>query len=132
MAPTFRMLRESLTHMPIELALDIPIVAHGSDQLSGLCETLLNQFNKLWTFTRVDGMEPTNNLAERDLRKVVIWRKKSFGTRSRRGEGFVERITSVVETAKRHRKNALHFIQDAVVRFFAGQPAPYICESLGA
>ena len=105
--------------------------ANGSDELSGLCKTLLNDFNKLWTFTRVHGMEPTNNLAERDLRKLVIWRKKSFGTRSDRGQRFVERITSVVETAKRHGKNALSFIQDAVANFFAGKSAPYICESLG-
>lgn len=105
--------------------------ANGSDKLSGLCETLLNDFAKLWTFTKVEGMEPTNNLAERDLRKLVIWRKKSFGTRSGRGQRFVERITSVVETAKRHGRNALSFIQEAVTCFFAGAPAPYICENLG-
>jgi len=105
--------------------------ANGSDKLSRLCETLLNNFSKLWTFTKVKGMEPTNNLAERDLRKLVIWRKKSFGTRSERGQRFVERVTSVVETAKRHGKNALRFIQEAVISFFAGQSAPYICESMG-
>jgi transposase len=105
--------------------------ANGSDKLSGLCETLLNSLSKLWTFTKVDGMEPTNNLAERDLRKLVIWRKKSFGTRSERGQRFVERVTSVVETVKRHGKNALRFIQDAVENFFLGKPAPHICESLG-
>jgi len=105
--------------------------ANGSDKFSVLCKTLLDDFNKLWTFTKVYGMEPTNNLAERDLRKLVIWRKKSFGTRSARGQRFVERITSIVETAKRHGKNALRFIQDAVTNFFAGKPAPHICKSLG-
>lgn len=105
--------------------------ANGSDKFSALCKTLLDDFNKLWIFTKVHGMEPTNNLAERDLRKLVIWRKKSFGTRSARGQRFVERITSVVETVKRHGKNALRFIQDAVANFFAGKPAPYICKSLG-
>jgi transposase len=105
--------------------------ANGSDKLSVLCETLLNDFSKLWTFTKVKGMEPTNNVAERDLHKLMIWRKKSFGTRSNRGQRFVERITSVVETAKRHGKNALNFVQTAVSRFFAGQSAPHICESLG-
>lgn len=76
-------------------------------------------------------MDPTNNLAERDLRKLVIWRKKSFGTRSDRGQRFVERITSVAETVKRQGQNALEFIQDAVAIFFAGKPAPYICKDLG-
>ena len=106
-------------------------MANGSDQLCGLCERLLDDFDKLWTFTKVQGMEPTNNLAERDLRKLVIWRKKSFGTRSGRGQRFVERITSVAETVKRHGQNVLRFIQDVVVSFFTGKPVPYICESLG-
>ena len=105
--------------------------ANGSDKLSRLCKSLLEAFDRLWTFTRVQGMEPTNNLAERDLRKLVIWRKKSFGTRSDRGQRFVERITSVGETVKRHGQNTLLFIQNAVANFFAGKPAPYICENLG-
>jgi transposase len=96
-----------------------------------LCESLLEAFDKLWTFTKVQGMEPTNNLAERDLRKLVIWRKKSFGTQSNRGQRFVERITSVAETVKRHGQNVLRFIQDAVTSFFAGNSAPQIWENLG-
>lgn len=105
--------------------------ANGSDSLSGLCKRLLDDFDKLWTFTKVMGMEPTNNLAERGLRKLVIWRKKSFGTRSERGKRFVERITSVAETVKRYSNNVLKFIQDAVTQFYARKSAPYICESLG-
>lgn len=106
-------------------------VANGSEELCGLCERLLNDFDKLWTFTKVEDMEPTNNLAERDLRKLVIWRKKSLGTRSDRGQRFVERITSVAETSKRHGQNVLKFIQDVVTSFFAGKPMPHICENLG-
>ena len=105
--------------------------AKGSDKLSGMCATLLDNFDKLWTFTKVDGMEPTNNLAERDLRKVVIWRKKSHGTRSRRGEVFVERITSVAETLKRHGKNILHYIEQAVRSFYANKASPEICVGVG-
>lgn len=106
-------------------------LANGSDRLSGLCKRLLDDFDKLWTFMKVVGMEPTNNLAERDLRKLVVWRKKSCGTRSERGKRFVERITSVAETVKRHGNNVLKFIQEAVTLFYARKPAPYICESLG-
>jgi hypothetical protein len=102
--------------------------ANGSDKLSSLCDILLDDFDKLWTFTKVKGMEPTNNLAERDLRKLVIWRKKSFGSR---GQRFVERITSVIETVKRHSKNALQFVQEAVQSCYKGQSAHHISESLG-
>ena len=105
--------------------------ANGDDKLSGLCKSMLDTFDKLWIFTKVPEMEPTNNLAERDLRKLVIWRKKSYGTRSDRGQRLVERITSVAQTAKRHGVNTLRFIQDSLVNFFAGKPAPNICESLG-
>ena len=88
--------------------------ANGTDKLSRLCEKLLEDFDKLWTFSKVDGMEPTNSLAERDLRKVVIWRKKSYLTRSCRGERFVARVSSVAETLKKHGKNILRFLEQAI------------------
>lgn len=105
--------------------------ANGSDKLSGLCERLLEDFDKLWTYTKFNGMAPTNNMAERDLRKLVIWRKKSYGTRSDRGQKFAERITSIAETVKKQSKNALKFIQEAVENYFEGKAPPHICERLG-
>ena len=105
--------------------------ANGSDKLSRIFESLLNNFDKLWASVKVDDMEPTNNLAERDMRKLVIWRKKSFGTKSRRGEKFVERITSVAETLKRHGKNILRFLEQAVVSLFGCGGSPEICPTLG-
>ncbi len=106
-------------------------IANGSEKLYRLCETLLDHSNKLWAFMKIPGMEPTNNMAERDMRKLVIWRKKSYGTRSERGKNFVERITSVTQTLRRQRKNTLKFIQEAVVSFYCNREAPFISESLG-
>jgi transposase len=106
-------------------------MANGSDDLSKLSETLLDDFDKLWTFTRVARMEPTNNLAERDLRKLVIWRRKSYGTRSDRGKRFVERITTVAQTLKRQQRSILGFIQDAIIGFYNKAVTPFICEALG-
>ena len=106
-------------------------IANGSDKLSSLCENLSNSFDKLWTFTKVDGMEPTNNLAERDLRKLVIWRRKSYGTRSNRGELFVARITTIAETLKRHGVSVLRYLEK-VLRFTSrGVDLPQISPSLG-
>lgn len=105
--------------------------ANGSDDLSGLCDRLLEDYDKLWTFTRTPGMEPTNNLAERDLRKLVIWRRKSYGTRSERGKKFVERITTVVQTLKKQSRSILAFIQEAISNFYAQKPTPFISESMG-
>ena len=67
----------------------------------------------------------TNNLAERDLRKLVIWRRKSYGTRSERGKNFVERVTSIAQTLKKQSRSILAFIQEAVVSFYSGYECPH-------
>jgi transposase len=106
-------------------------IANGQNDLSELCDTLWDDFDKLWTFMKVQGMEPTNNLAERDLRKLVIWRRKSYGTRSERGKRFVERITSVSQTLKRQSKSILGYIQAVIVSFYARTFTPFISEAMG-
>jgi transposase len=106
-------------------------LANGSDALSKICGTLLEDFEKLWTFTKTLGMEPTNNLAERDLRKLVIWRRKSYGTRSERGKKFVERITTVAQTIRKHGGNVLHFVQQSIMCFYLRNQPPLISEAMG-
>ncbi len=106
-------------------------LANGSDALAKICGTLLEDFEKLWTFTRIPGMEPTNNMAERDLRKLVIWRRKSYGTRSERGKKFVERITTVAQTIRKHGGNVLHFVQRAIESFYSRSLPPLISEAMG-
>jgi transposase len=106
-------------------------IANGSEQLYHLSERLLDRFERLWTFMKIEGVEPTNNLAERDMRKLVIWRKKSYGSRSARGKRFVERMTTITQTLKRQRKNVLAFVQSAVKSFYYHDKPPLITESLG-
>jgi transposase len=106
-------------------------LANGSDALAKICGALLDKFEKLWSFARISGMEPTNNMAERDLRKLVIWRKKSYGTRSDRGKKFVERVTTVAQTIRKHSGNVLRFIQRAVECFYSQALPPLISEAMG-
>lgn len=106
-------------------------LANGSDELSGLCDRLLEEMHKLWAFSDFTNVDPTNNLAERDLRKLVLWRKKSYGTRSDRGQRFVERISTIAETLKRSCDNILGFIVKAIKAFYAGEPAPLTSSGLG-
>jgi transposase len=106
-------------------------LANGSDALAKICEVLLEDFEKLWTFTRISGMEPTNNMAERDLRKLVMWRRKSYGTRSDRGKKFVERVTTVAQTIRKQCGNVLHFIQQAIECFYSQVLPPLISEAIG-
>ena len=67
---------------------------------SATCFEILKVEEGLWTFTRVRGIEPTNNAAERALRFAVIWRRISGGTDRPCGSRFVERTLSVVYTVE--------------------------------
>ena len=88
------------------------------------CRRILKIEPALWTFVSQPGVEPTNNSAERALRKAVIWRKISYGTQSKTGSRFVERILSAVETCRQQERNPLDYLQLAVTAHRTGLPAP--------
>ena len=77
------------------------------------CANILAVERSLWTFVRVAGVEPTNNAAERPLRRAVLWRKKSFGTQSSAGSRFVERILTVVTTLRQQGRDVLAYLTNA-------------------
>ncbi len=81
---------------------------------AGACRELLAVEGSLWTFARVDGVEPTNNAAERAVRHAVCWRKTSFGTDSERGSRFVERMLTVVASCRQQGRGVLDFLVKAV------------------
>ena len=78
----------------------------------------------LWTFVRVDGVEPTNNAAERALRHGVLWRKSSFGTDSLAGSRFVERMMTVHTTLRQQQRNVLEYLCAACRAAINGQLPP--------
>jgi transposase len=90
----------------------------------GFCRELWDHHENLWTFVEVDGVEPTNNAAERALRHAVIWRKLSFGTQSAAGSRFVERLLTVIETCRRQSRNAFAWLTEAVRAHFRREAAP--------
>ncbi|MCX7424386.1 MAG: IS66 family transposase [Planctomycetia bacterium] len=90
----------------------------------GMCRELYEHRGWLWTFLRHEGVEPTNNAAERSLRHAVIWRKLSFGTQSAAGSRFVETMLTVIETCRQQRRNALAFVTAAIEAHLAHQSAP--------
>jgi len=77
------------------------------------CQNILKVEESLWTFARVEGVEPTNNAAERALRRAVLWRRKSFGTQSEAGSRFVERILSVITTLRQQGRDVLDYLTAA-------------------
>jgi len=58
---------------------------------------------------------PTNNEAERALRALVLKRKISGPTRSRRGADFIARGFSVYETCRRQGRDLWGFMHEAVI-----------------
>jgi len=88
------------------------------------CETLLKSFPSLWIFADDSRVDPTNNLAERQLRRGVMLRKTSLGTQSDEGSRFTERILTVVETLKQQGRNVHEFIVACLRAYFYGEPYP--------
>jgi transposase len=74
------------------------------------CGNLLRHEVSLWTFVREECVEPTNNDAERPLRRAVLWRRKSFGTQSESGSRFVERILTVVTSLLQQGRDVLEYL----------------------
>lgn len=82
----------------------------GCTKTSATCCDLLDHWAWLWTFVSREGVEPTNNAAERAGRHAVLWRKCSGGTDSQGGSGFVERILSVVASCRQQGRHVLEFL----------------------
>jgi transposase len=80
------------------------------DQTAATCGELLRLWGCLWTFTRVEGVKPTNSAAGRALRHAVIWRRISGGTDSESGSRFVERMLTVVGTCRQQERNVLEYL----------------------
>jgi transposase len=76
----------------------------------------------LWTFVRVEGIEPTNNAAERALRHAVQWRKTSYGTESAVGSHYVENILTVVATCRQQGRNVLEYLTGCCRAAVEGTP----------
>lgn len=93
----------------VEALLERAVAADVRD-LSGSCEDILEHRDALWTFVEHDGVEPTNNHAERELRGFVLWRRRSFGSQSVRGDRFAERLMTISHTARKQGRCVLAFL----------------------
>ncbi len=87
-------------------------------------KNLLNRWPALWTFTHTDGVEPTNNHAERGLRGAVIYRKLSLGSQSEQGERTIERLLSASLTCRLRKRSLLAYLTDVIQANIRGDPIP--------
>jgi transposase len=70
------------------------------DEVGTFARTLEREMHALWTFVVEEGVDPTNNRAERALRFAVLWRKSMQGSYNAKGDRWVERILSLRETCR--------------------------------
>ena len=96
----------------------------GAPQTEGTCREILKRRQALWTCVRHEGVEPTNNAAERASRPGVLWRKGSFGTQSADGSRFVEAMMTVAATLKPQHRNVLDYLTAACEAAWYGEPPP--------
>jgi transposase len=87
-------------------------------------KNLLKRWPALWTFTHTDGVEPTNNHAERGLRGAVIYRKLSLGSQSAQGERTIERLLSASVTCRLQRRSLFAYLTDVLSARIRGDPIP--------
>jgi len=87
-------------------------------------QKLLQNWDHLFTFLRYEGVEPTNNTAERALRPPAQWRKICFGNHSEPGERFTQTILTVTRTCQMQGKNTFKFLTDLMAAYFRDQPLP--------
>jgi len=74
-------------------------------KLTNLKKHMLDYQSSLFTCLTVDGIPSDNNKAERNLRPLVIKRKKSFGSKTEQGAKHLEVILSVIWSTWRTNRN---------------------------
>lgn len=116
---------------PLERRLGNTLVEGGlgdDPRVAKFCHNLLELEFALWTFAKVEGVEPTNNFMERLLRLAVLWRRRSFGSNSPAGCRFVERILTVVQTCRLNNRSPLQYLAQALHAHRNGQAAPSLLD----
>lgn len=91
------------------------------DDAGKLARRMLGELDALWLFLNENGVEHTNNRAERALRFAVLWRKRSNGTQSEKGNRWVERILTLKETCRLRSASTYQILAEAIDAFFKEQ-----------
>jgi transposase len=104
-------------------------VGSRDKDVANLALALLQHFERFFAFLRHEGVEPTNNIAERALRCAVQWRKISFGSRSAQGEVGVARLLTVTRTCRMQNRVPLDYLTTALRSHRRGLPVPSLLKA---
>ncbi|GAA0746342.1 IS66 family transposase [Ideonella azotifigens] len=108
----------------VHTALTRGVEQTGCPRTQATCQNLLKLWPALWGFVGNPAVPPTNNEAERSIRSIVLKRKISGPTRSKRGDEFIARGFSVVETCRRQGRDLLAYMHQAVIAWIDKAPHP--------
>jgi len=75
-------------------------------------------------FMFADGVEPTNNHSEQQIRHCVIDRRITQGTRGAAGQRYHERMWTAIATCRKQQRNFFSFLHDSIKAKIANHPAP--------
>ena len=92
----------------------------------GMARNLLKAWPALWSFATHDGVQPTNNHAERALRSAVIYRKLSLGSQSEDGERRTERLLSTHTTCRLQHRSLFAYLTESLAAHTRGDPVPLL------
>lgn len=90
----------------------------------GMARNLIKAWSALWTFAANDGVQPTNNHAERSLRGAVIYRKLSLGSQSEDGEKRIQRLLSASITCRLQHRSLFEYLSQLIAAHARNDPAP--------
>jgi transposase len=93
-------------------------------EVRNLARAFYAHWDKMFTFIEQEGVEPTNNVSERNLRLFVLIRKITYGNRSATGEIALARLLTVTQTCKLQQRPILSYLLTALYRHRRGQPVP--------
>lgn len=99
-------------------------------QVRNLCKLILDGWEAVIYFTTVDGIEPTNNIAERFLRLLVISRKINFGSQSDEGMKTTAYLRTVAGTCKIRKISTWSYLSKVVEAYRKGIKVPMVPEAL--
>ena len=102
----------------VQLLFTLSLWENDKNDAGRLARQMVREMDALWSFLEYKGVEPTNNRAERALRFGVLWRKRSLGTQSEKGNRWVERILSLKETCRLKTKSTFQVLETCLRAYF--------------
>jgi transposase len=93
----------------------------ADDDAGNLARSIAAEIESLWVFLDERGVEPTNNRAERALGFAILWRKRSNGTQSKKGNCWLEHILSLKQTCRMKAILVFPILVNAIDAYFKEQ-----------